>query len=82
MTLEASLNKYQPQILSILRIVVGLVFLQHGLQKWFGFPVPIAGLANIHLFSMIGIAGVIEIVSAFFDYGPPVHSLCRVLRVR
>lgn len=32
------LGKYQPQLLSTLRIVAGLLFLEHGLQKIFGFP--------------------------------------------
>ncbi|MBS0471511.1 MAG: DoxX family protein [Proteobacteria bacterium] len=32
------LAKYQPQLLSVLRIVCGLLFLDHGLQKLFGFP--------------------------------------------
>ena len=34
------LSRWQPQILAILRIVVGLLFLEHGLSKFFGFPVP------------------------------------------
>lgn len=34
----ASLDRARPYILSILRIVVALLFLQHGLQKYFGFP--------------------------------------------
>ena len=32
------LTKYQPQLLSILRIVAGLLFLEHGMQKIFHFP--------------------------------------------
>lgn len=59
-TLEARLNQYQPQMLSIFRIVVGLLFLQHGLQKWFGIPVPNPNFANIQLISMVGVAGIIE----------------------
>lgn len=59
---ETQLYKYQPQVLSILRIVVGLIFLQHGLQKWFGFPVAVPALAHIQLLSMVGIAGVVEII--------------------
>ena len=31
-------SKYWPEILSIARIVIGLLFLEHGLQKYFGFP--------------------------------------------
>jgi len=34
------LEKYQPQLLAILRIVVGLLFLEHATQKFFAFPVP------------------------------------------
>jgi putative oxidoreductase len=36
----ATLERYRPYILSILRIVVGLLFLQHGLSKVFNFPAP------------------------------------------
>ena len=64
MNLDAYLQKYQPQMLSILRIVVGLLFLQHGLQKWFAFPVANPMFANIQLMSMVGIAGIIEIVGS------------------
>jgi putative oxidoreductase len=50
---------WSPRILSILRIVVGLLFLEHGLSKHFGFPAPPA-------FPVVGIlllAGAIEIVA-------------------
>jgi putative oxidoreductase len=60
--MESTLSRYQPQMLSILRIVMGLLFLGHGLQKWFGFPVPNPAYATIALVSMVGAAGVIEIV--------------------
>jgi len=33
-----TLNRFQPSVLSILRIMVGLLFMQHGLVKLFGFP--------------------------------------------
>lgn len=33
-----------------------------GLQKWFAFPSPNPLLANIQLLSLIGIAGIIEII--------------------
>ena len=61
----AKLERYQPTVLSILRIVAGLLFLQHGLQKWFGIPAANPAYANIQLFTMIGIAGVIEITCGF-----------------
>jgi putative oxidoreductase len=34
------LSRWQPQLLAVLRIVVGLLFLEHGLSKFLGFPVP------------------------------------------
>src|SRR5271163_1638422 len=38
--LYTMMERYRPYILSILRIVVGLLFLQHGLSKVFNFPAP------------------------------------------
>ncbi len=38
MALSERLNQYQPYALTILRIVVGLLFIEHGTQKLFGFP--------------------------------------------
>ena len=39
-SLYANMEKWSPHVLSILRIVVGLLFLEHGLSKLLGFPVP------------------------------------------
>ncbi len=36
--LETMLAPWAPQILSILRIMTGLLYIQHGTQKLFGFP--------------------------------------------
>ena len=60
--MESNLSRYQPQVLSILRIMAGLLFLSAGLQKWFGIPVANPSYAKITLLSMVGIAGVIEII--------------------
>jgi putative oxidoreductase len=38
--LYATLERYRPYILSLLRIIVGLLLLQHGLSKVFNFPAP------------------------------------------
>ena len=38
--LYATLERCRPYVLSLLRIVVGLLFLQHGLSKVFNFPAP------------------------------------------
>ena len=34
----ASLDRYAPYVLSILRIMAALLFMEHGLSKFFGFP--------------------------------------------
>jgi len=60
--MQFDLSRYQPQVLSILRIMAGLLFLSSGLQKWFGVPVANPNFANITLFSMLGCAGLIEII--------------------
>src|SRR5271165_5007796 len=57
-SLYASLDKARPYILSIVRIVVALLFLEHGLQKFFGFPVP--GPAQLP--PLLQVQGAIEIV--------------------
>ena len=36
------LDRLAPYVLSILRIMVALLFLQHGTSKFFGFPSPMA----------------------------------------
>jgi putative oxidoreductase len=38
--LYTAMERFRPYILSILRIVVGLLFLEHGLAKVFNFPAP------------------------------------------
>jgi putative oxidoreductase len=60
---RATLNAWQPQMISIFRIMVGLLFLQHGLQKWFGVPMPLPNNQTVQLMSMVGLAGLIEIVT-------------------
>jgi putative oxidoreductase len=56
-SLSAGLEKARPFILSILRIVAALLFLEHGLQKYFGFP-----SAGPHMRPLLYVQGVIEIV--------------------
>jgi putative oxidoreductase len=53
------LGKYSPQILGILRIVVGLLFLEHGLMKLVGFPAPMGAGP---LPPMMLAAGIIEMI--------------------
>lgn len=51
----------QPYMLSVLRIMSALLLLQHGTAKLFGFP-RLDYFENLELFSLIGIAGIIEVV--------------------
>jgi putative oxidoreductase len=55
-----SLAAWTPRALSILRIIAGLLFLEHGTQKLLGFP-PSEHAAPA-LFSLIGVQGVLELV--------------------
>lgn len=52
---------WEPRILSILRFVAGIVFLEHGTAKLFGFP-HAAAFAHLRLASLLGVQGVIESV--------------------
>lgn len=52
---------WAPRILSLLRIVLGLVLLQYGLAKLFGWPV-VRMFANVQWYSLWGIAGMFELV--------------------
>jgi putative oxidoreductase len=52
-----SWEKWSPYALSILRIVAALMFLEHGLQKYIGFP-----SAGPPMSSLLWIQGAIEIV--------------------
>ena len=54
------LSRWQPQLLAVLRIVTGLLFLEHGLSKFFDFPVPFP----VHpLPTLLIAAGVVELVA-------------------
>lgn len=55
------LSKWSEEILSLLRIVAAFMFIQHGTQKLFGFPVEARGPYEIMTLSP-GLAGLLEIV--------------------
>ena len=55
------LEKWQPQLLGLLRIVSGLLFLEHGTSKLLHFP-HVAMFDKENLMSMIGVAAIIETV--------------------
>ncbi len=50
------IKKYEVLLFSVFRIFVGLLFMQHGAQKLFGW----FGGNSVGLFSLMGAAGVIE----------------------
>ena len=55
------LSPWQPQLLGLLRIVTGYMFLLHGSAKLLKIP-HVAMFDNLQLFSLYGLAGVLELV--------------------
>lgn len=56
-------TKWSPMLLSLLRLIAGFLFMQHGMQKLFGFPG--AAGQTVQLFSLMGLAGVLECFGGF-----------------
>jgi putative oxidoreductase len=54
------MKTWSPQLLSVLRIVTGFLFMAHGMQKWLGFPV--SPPSPVTLTSLAGAAGILELV--------------------
>jgi putative oxidoreductase len=59
--MEALGLSWAPMLLSILRIMSGLLLLEHGTGKWLKFPAGVVP-ATFNVNSMAGYAGVIELV--------------------
>lgn len=59
--MNETLAAWTPRALSVLRIVAGLLIIQHGMGKLLGFPAYPA-YANVQLMSLSGAAGVIELI--------------------
>jgi putative oxidoreductase len=55
-----SLAAWTPRMLSVLRIMTGLLFLEHGTQKLLAFPPRAAGTAGPALLSLLGVQGCLE----------------------
>jgi putative oxidoreductase len=55
------LSRWQPQLLALLRIATGLLFLEHATQKFFAFPAPFPMPGPLP--PMLIAAGVIELVA-------------------
>jgi len=58
--MTAFLEAWTPRILSLVRIVSALIFMEHGTQKWLNFP-PL-GRPAPELWSMSGFGGALELV--------------------
>jgi len=56
--LNSLYSKWTPRLLSILRIVVALLFIEHGTQKLIGFPVPLNTSGSLPPLMLV--AGVLE----------------------
>src|SRR5205085_1746181 len=54
-----SVQRLSPYLLTALRIVAALLFLEHGLSRLFGFPSP---LPTPHMFTLLWFAGAIELL--------------------
>jgi putative oxidoreductase len=57
----ATLAAWTPRALSVLRIIAGLMIIEHGMGKLLGFPA-LPTYANIQPFSLLGLAGFIELI--------------------
>jgi putative oxidoreductase len=56
-----TLTANAPRALSVLRIITGLMIIQHGMAKLLGYPA-VASFAKLDPFSLIGAAGFIELI--------------------
>ena len=55
---------WAPRILSVLRIITGLLFIEHGTMKLFNFPPSDMFAGGIELVSLTGLAAILELVGA------------------
>jgi len=61
-SLSQRLDSWTPVMLSVLRIVAGLLFLEHGTMKILGFPLGPANQTLVAAGSMFWFAGLLELV--------------------
>ena len=59
--IENIARSWAPRLLSVLRIVVGLLFLEHGTSKLLAFP-PFPEMGTVAIFSLIGLSAILEFV--------------------
>jgi putative oxidoreductase len=51
----ARLERWKPELLGLMRIAMGITFMEHGTQKLFGFPVPPPGRLALPLLLFTGV---------------------------
>ena len=56
-----ALAAWRPRALSVLRIITGLMIIEHGMAKLIGYPV-VPAFANLRPLSLLGAAGFIELI--------------------
>jgi putative oxidoreductase len=59
--MNETMAAWAPRALSVLRIITGLMIIEHGMSKLIGFPVLPAD-ANVQPLSLLGAAGFIELI--------------------
>ena len=59
--MNQTLAAWAPRALSVLRIITGLMIIEHGMGKIIGFPA-FPAYANVQPLSLIGAAGFIELI--------------------
>ena len=59
--MDSFCQTWSPRVLSVLRMVTALLFLQHGTAKYLGFP-HVAAFDDLQFLSLLGASGVLELV--------------------
>jgi putative oxidoreductase len=57
---EAFCARWSPQVLSILRIMIGLLYMEHGTSKYLGLPA--SQTTGVNPMTLSGIGGMLELV--------------------
>jgi len=60
---DAFFATWAPRAQAVLRIVTAYLYIAHGTAKHFGMP-HVASFDNLHVFSLLGLAGAIELVGS------------------
>jgi putative oxidoreductase len=64
LSLERFFPVWSDRLLSVVRIIIAGLFMQHGMAKLFHVP-HVAQFDSVQLFSLLGLAGMIELVGGF-----------------